>query len=1025
MQHDYEQLGDRRFQQFCQALLVAEYPGLSCLPVGMPDGGRDGLLEFAPDGGERSRTLILQVKFVERPAFLKDPTSWVEDILEAEREKVDDLVTRGAERYILATNAPASSHPDHGSFDKVQKVLANTMPIPAQCLWRADLDRRLENRWNLKWSYPELMTGTDLIRALVEGRLSEAGERRTRALRAFLADQYRADREVRFKQADLRGSLLNVFIDVPAMAQRRFVRGNEVMTPVDGRILVLAQRGARNADELAGRENAYGAGSLLLDPWVQEQGVKLVVEGAPGQGKSTLVQYVCQAHRIRLLGKDADLAQLPREHREAGTRVPIRVELRELAQWLEGVDPFGDGDDVPPTSQRTLEGFLAAQIRSTSGGAGFEVSDLQAVASVSPILLALDGLDEVVDVGDRSQIIEEISRAVNRLESIAESLQVVVTSRPASFTTTGRLGLPFEYLTLTSISRELIGVYRDRWLDARDLDAAERRELSTTLDEKLDQPHFRDLCRNPMQLAIVLSLLHRKGPALPEQRTDLYRSYMEYFLDREAAKSRAVRDHRELLLSLHGFIACILHIEAERSPRQAGRISRADLVRTAEEFVASRGHERDLFKDLFGGVFDRFGALVSRVQGTFEFEVQTLREFFAGIYLYETAPYSPIGRERMGTRPERLDAMLPHRFWLNVARFYAGSYSIGELESLAGRLQALAEDDDLRWTALPRTVTAQLLADWALAQDPRAQRRAIEVLLQGLPQRHVVSGQHGDGPYFLERPASLPAKSGGSELVDALFDAAASARCHPTRLSAIAGALSANASRAKLAERWLSPAPAPALGLESQWWKLGEQLGVFRSMDRDQIVTILGSPPVEPMRLSAMVISGVLWPADESPAVADAAIDYLLSGGIVGSGAKRDHPAHGAACGRCPGCVCALPRAGLPLRVHARLGASDGGLAPAVRPGALARRALQRLAHPRLSLDPGARALGRRRRYRPGTVRGTRCIRPPGAHVVRGSRRQPARRRPCRAARQFQLTRPSRALRAVSQHRCSLVAATA
>lgn len=890
MQHDYEQLGDRRFQQLCQAVLLGEYPGFACLPVGMPDGGRDGLVPGVVHGSSEARgTLVFQVKYVERPDYLRDPTAWVEDILEAERAKVDALLKRGAERYILVTNVPASSHLDHGSFDKVRAALASTLPIPAECLWRGDLDRRLEGNWDLKWSYPELMTGTDLIRALVEGRLSEAGERRGLALRAFVADQHRKDSEVRFKQADLRSDLLDVFIDVPAAAQIEHTEAPTNTNALDTRIRHLDRRTQSDPDSHTGPTRAHGAGSVVLDSWVQERAPKLVVEGAPGQGKSTMLQYVCQAHRVRLLAIERDVARLPPEHRQGGVRIPVRVELRHLAQWLAGVDPFTAEAAESPSGERTLEGFVAALIRSASGGARFDVDDLHAIADVSPVLLALDGLDEVVDVGDRGDIVEEITRAVNRLDAIASSLQVVVTSRPASFTTAGRFPTPFQYVTLTSLTRRLIHVYRDRWLDTRDLEAFERRELSETLDHKLSQPHFRDLCRNPMQLAIVLSLLHRKGPALPEQRTDLYRSYMEYFLDREAAKSTAVRDHRELLLLLHGHIAWLLHIEAERSPRQGGRISKEQLIRTAEDFVASRGHDRNLFSDLFGGVFDRVGALVSRVQDIFEFEVQPLREYFAGYYLYETAPYSPIGRERAGTRPERLDAMLPHRFWLNVARFYAGCYSVGELESLAGRLEAFADDDKVRWTALPRIVTAQLLADWALAQDPRAQRRALGVMLRDLGSRHTASGYDQDHPGMSDQPFVLPAKSGGAELVDSLLDAAMGPNGTGARLRALTYSLELNASTHDLAQRWLRLAPAAGSSAEDHWWQVGERLAVFLAMDPEQLKTLLGRP-VDPIRLLSLVRCGQFSLCDESPETAAAAIDHMLSGVSLLRTQNADHP---------------------------------------------------------------------------------------------------------------------------------------
>ncbi len=67
---------------------------------------------------------------------------------------------------------------------------------------------------------------------------------------------------------------------------------------------------------------------------------------------------------------------------------------------------------------------------------------------------------------------------------------------------------------------------------------------------------------------------------------------------------------------------------------------------------------------------ERVCALVSRVQGTYEFEVQPLREYFCAKYLYNTSPYSPVGSEKTGTKPERFDAIARNFYWHNVVRFF-------------------------------------------------------------------------------------------------------------------------------------------------------------------------------------------------------------------------------------------------------------------------------------------------------------------------------------------------------------------
>ena len=82
---------------------------------------------------------------------------------------------------------------------------------------------------------------------------------------------------------------------------------------------------------------------------------------------------------------------------------------------------------------------------------------------------------------------------------------------------------------------------------------------------------------------------------------------------------------------------------------------------------------------LYAGMVERVVALVSRVEGTVEFEVQPLREYFAACHLYYTAPQSSPGKERPGSKPDRFDAISRNFYWLNVTRFYAGCYSKGEL----------------------------------------------------------------------------------------------------------------------------------------------------------------------------------------------------------------------------------------------------------------------------------------------------------------------------------------------------------
>jgi hypothetical protein len=148
-----------------------------------------------------------------------------------------------------------------------------------------------------------------------------------------------------------------------------------------------------------GYEDRYpvGAASFFLHSITQDSLPKAVLEGAPGQGKSTIAQYICQVHRMRLLGRGDLVGTLPKYHQANPVRLPFKVDLRDLSAWLAKKNPFStdESETLPLFWHKSLESFLAAQVRFNSGGSEFDVDDLISVAKLSSILLVFDGLDEI------------------------------------------------------------------------------------------------------------------------------------------------------------------------------------------------------------------------------------------------------------------------------------------------------------------------------------------------------------------------------------------------------------------------------------------------------------------------------------------------------------------------------------------------------------------------------------------------------------------------------------------------------
>jgi hypothetical protein len=880
MDYPFENLSPEKFQLFCQALLTREYPNVRCLPIGQPDGGRDAVQWQFLDAGKTS-LIVFQVKFSRAPLAEDDPHKWLMKISEEEAPKIKKLLPAGAKQYVLITNIPGTAHPGVGSIDKLDALLTRQMGISSVCWWRNDLARRLDSAWDLKWTYPELMTGPDLIRLVVEHGLAEDKQRRASAVRAFVTNQHSLDREVKFKQVELQNKLLDLFIDVPIERGDRFYSSRAPHTRRYSSRRLRFSRDvifrstewydsaevdqaleAANRQEWAysrgGRVSTTGSALFLLSYKFSGMSSQVVLEGAPGQGKSTITQYICQVHRMKLLGVEDELQAVPHEHKDAPLRLPMRVDLRDLASWLARENPFTpEGGEIAQAEwNKSLEGFLAALIHYQSGGAAFDVSDLQAVARLSAMLVVFDGLDEVADIKKRQEVVDEIVKGVERLKSVAASLQVIVTSRPAAFANSP--GLPeasFEYYDLAPVTPELIDDYAIKWVKARQLQDREANEVRRILKEKLTQPHLRDLARNPMQLAILLSLIHTRGTSLPDKRTALYDSYIELFFNREAEKSPIVRDNRELLINIHRYLAWMLHSEAElgsahEAGRRNGAIASERLIATLRDYLSDEGHDPGLADALFKGMVERVVALVSRIQGTYEFEVQPLREYFAARYLYETAPYSPPGGEKTGTKPDRFDAIARDFYWLNVTRFYAGCYSKGELASLIDRLEELVNDKNFRLLSHPRILGSILLSDWVFSQHPRSVKEVVELVLDGIGLRYVLaSNSRRSGT---NSPLVLSVGCGKNALVSHCMSLLSENPPMDLALDLI-DVLKANASPSDLMSSWLKDSRREDFHKRAVWLEHGLQLGCLPSVAADELADFKTERPLRARVLKTLM----------------------------------------------------------------------------------------------------------------------------------------------------------------------------
>jgi hypothetical protein len=883
--YNYENLGHERFQHLCQALLTQVFPRVTCMPIGMADGGRDAVVS-----NRGVDTLVFQVKFRRKTpladATMSDMMTWLQQAIEPELPKLTKLISKGMKNYIILTNATSSSHADTGTRDKMLAWLAKRIPIEVDVWWRDDIDRRLEPLWELKRVYGLLEyphASDSMLRAMVGGQLraprskaTQAANFRVTAIQKFLSSQFDRDSVIRFKEADLpRQPLLQSYLDIGADVEvqnqsfRNFLAHNSrSLRRVPGGGNARAHIGA-----WIDRQGHYAAAALLLQLGGNSQLKNTVIEGAPGQGKSTLVQYVCQVHRSRLLGRDAQLRGVPNEYKSSPILLPFRTDLRDLAAWLKGDNPFRSDDPKLLGYTRSVEGFIAAQVYDGSGGSTFTIDDFDEVLAETPTLLVFDGLDEVAEIEARTRVVEQITEFSARMHEVAQELRIVITSRPSAFSAAPRFPTErFAYINLANLNEPLIFDYTKTWAKTRGIDAAGTEHLLQTLREKLHESHIAELAHNSMQLAILLWLLYQQADSLPDQRTSLYEQYMKTFLDREAGKSQVIRLHRGIVITLHAYLAWVLQARAENGDSH-GNMGMAEIKALAREHLQALGHSDEDLKivdELFEQMVDRVGVLVSRVQGSYEFEVQPLREYFAALHLYETANYSPAGKEVPGTKADRFDAMVRNPYWQNVTRFYVGFFDKGELAYLVVQFDEMFKHGEYSELTYPRAVAANVLTDRIFYQSPgMGQKLAAEIVASPIGWYALSTGNGGNK--FI-----LPRDNGGSDILrvgkQLLVDDI------PSYAAEVVNVMVSHCAKGELVDWWREKLPPHESPMWNTWMSIGAGLNVLPHLDTADVLQIFDPQQCDLLDYGYLFKGGLSQLALSEASVASILFDYIKAG---------------------------------------------------------------------------------------------------------------------------------------------------
>lgn len=746
MDFDFRTFSTRSFERFAQALTASVLgPGIMVFGDG-PDGGReaafDGKLDFPTTADAWSGYTVMQAKFLQVPKSPAEDADWLAAQLEAELKKflAPSSKLRKPKYYILVSNArlspqPASSRGKGGiaKIDALFSKYKKRLGLEGWKVWHLDqISTYLASADGLRRSYAAWLSSSDIISDLMD-EIGSRGRAVGDALYRYLTRELRAHQPVRLQQAGHSGEastmIEDVFIDLP------FIPTGNTASLVDSLLLSALLERAR--DQL---DRKSVDAQARVDTGRPE---RVLLIGGPGQGKSTVSQFMAQILRANALQADRPGRSAPEiqriidgtiaaassitDDRPLPRRIPFRIDLPSFADRLS----------VTTDGRLTLLRYLASEV-SKVADADINIEDIRRWIMEQPTAFLLDGLDEVPPSANRTAVVHAIGEFWD--EVLEADLQMVVTTRPQGYNDDLDPHLYVKY-EMTPLGPNEAIAYASRLADNRLSDPVQRERVMERMREAARSPTTSRLMVSPLQVAILLALIDQRGDA-PGDRWTLFDKYFAVVLEREQGKvgpvGETMRRWSRQILTLHHKVGFLLHVDAETRGNSEAYLVDTELRDLVTDQLHEEGFEGQqldkIASELLAASTERLVLLVQREEERFGFEVRSLQEFMAAAHLMA-------GPEVIVQK--RLETIANRKHWLHVFQIASSKcFSVPDAQHLRDTVVTIcralnSQEDSLdRYLRTGSRLALSLLDDGLAFDSPRYRIMLVDISMEILVRGH-------------------------------------------------------------------------------------------------------------------------------------------------------------------------------------------------------------------------------------------------------------------------------------------------
>ncbi len=365
----------------------------------------------------------------------------------------------------------------------------------------------------------------------------------------------------------------------------------------------------------------------------------LAVIGPPGLGKTTLLKHLTLIYAKKKT----------RGYNNAPKLIPVLLYLRDICHLIVTEQP----PSLPKLIREHIKNLPSPEPLNPPA------NWIEDRLKIGKCLVMLDGLDEVADLEERTQV----SQWVNRQMANYRKTLFILTSRPHGYRSTPveQVGTVLEVLPFNSkqVKQFIQGWYLQTEIMSRagrDTPAARseaQNNANDLIDRIMDNRAIADMAKNPL-LVTMIATVHYCGSALPVRRVELYQKICELLLEtRQKAKKIKTPLTAEQNKSVLRVLALAL---MQRKTLEFTLVQGQGLIQDELQRVAGSTLTLSQF---LKQIKEIGGLLVERELGVYEFAHLSFQEYLAATQVKELQ------------QDNLLTEKLQDSWWAETIRLYA------------------------------------------------------------------------------------------------------------------------------------------------------------------------------------------------------------------------------------------------------------------------------------------------------------------------------------------------------------------